>query len=255
VIERYGGRVRAVIKPNGGQASAYNTGFASSSGEIICLLDADDIFQPHKVTRVVEILQRDLRLGWCFDVVREFDSASGERLPQKVRAASGKWDVRVITRAGKPPYVPSASSGLSFRRRLIGQIFPMPELMTIGTGSCSDVYLKWISLAYEPGWVCGEELTLMRIHDRNAYTARSEGKKRLRGEIELYTGVCLCEEWPALRKLGTKVFARGLAMVRSTGGLDMQPRLRIRAFLRSLPFHVRVATLARTAAWQLLERK
>lgn len=48
VIARYGDRIVSVLKTNGGQASALNAGFAASKGEIICLLDADDLFYMKK---------------------------------------------------------------------------------------------------------------------------------------------------------------------------------------------------------------
>ena len=44
VIARFGDRVRTVLKSNGGQSSAFNAGFAESSGGVICFLDSDDVF-------------------------------------------------------------------------------------------------------------------------------------------------------------------------------------------------------------------
>src|ERR1700691_1036540 len=58
VAASFGNRVRLVRKENGGQASAFNAGFAASRGEIICFLDSDDLFIPTKVGRVVEIFGR-----------------------------------------------------------------------------------------------------------------------------------------------------------------------------------------------------
>ena len=46
IINSYGNQIISVLKENGGQASAINAGFAASKGDIICLLDADDIFLP-----------------------------------------------------------------------------------------------------------------------------------------------------------------------------------------------------------------
>ena len=43
IIGRYGDRITAVLKENGGQASAFNAGFRVSLGETIVFLDADDI--------------------------------------------------------------------------------------------------------------------------------------------------------------------------------------------------------------------
>lgn len=53
VIEGYGRDIVTVFKQNGGQSSTFNAGFARSSGEIICFLDADDLFLPNKVERIV----------------------------------------------------------------------------------------------------------------------------------------------------------------------------------------------------------
>jgi hypothetical protein len=47
VIRGYGERVVAVIKPNGGQGSAFNAGFAAASGDVVIFLDADDRLAPH----------------------------------------------------------------------------------------------------------------------------------------------------------------------------------------------------------------
>ncbi len=44
IIASYGTRIVPVLKENGGQASSFNAGFAASSGQILCLLDADDAF-------------------------------------------------------------------------------------------------------------------------------------------------------------------------------------------------------------------
>lgn len=54
IILSYGDRIKAVIKPNGGQASAFNAGVVASSGTILCFLDSDDFFSTDKVSRVVE---------------------------------------------------------------------------------------------------------------------------------------------------------------------------------------------------------
>src|ERR1700730_3706812 len=54
VIARHADKVRAVLKENGGQGSAFNAGVAASRGEILCFLDADDFFYPNKVAAVVD---------------------------------------------------------------------------------------------------------------------------------------------------------------------------------------------------------
>jgi glycosyltransferase involved in cell wall biosynthesis len=66
VIARYGDRIVSVLKTNGGQASALNAGFAASKGEVICLLDAYDLFLPEKVSEVVELFLSQVDVDWVF---------------------------------------------------------------------------------------------------------------------------------------------------------------------------------------------
>jgi glycosyltransferase involved in cell wall biosynthesis len=66
VIAWYGDRIVSVLKTNGGQASALNAGFAASKGEVICLLDAYDLFLPEKVSEVVELFLSQVDVDWVF---------------------------------------------------------------------------------------------------------------------------------------------------------------------------------------------
>ena len=46
IIASYGDQIIPVLKGNGGQASAFNAGFAASRGEVVFFLDSDDILLP-----------------------------------------------------------------------------------------------------------------------------------------------------------------------------------------------------------------
>ena len=54
VIDCYGTKVKSVFKGNGGQASAINSGFKVSRGDIILLLDADDYLFSDAVSAIVD---------------------------------------------------------------------------------------------------------------------------------------------------------------------------------------------------------
>jgi glycosyltransferase involved in cell wall biosynthesis len=60
-INHFAGRIIPVFKSNGGQASAFNAGFARARGNIICFLDSDDLFLPTKVEQVVYALKHRVR--------------------------------------------------------------------------------------------------------------------------------------------------------------------------------------------------
>src|SRR5262249_10020117 len=72
VVKKYGSRIEYYLKENGGQATALNLGFEKANGEIVALLDADDLFLPEKLRRIGEAFERDLRLGMVYHQTREW---------------------------------------------------------------------------------------------------------------------------------------------------------------------------------------
>ena len=66
IIRGYRDRIVPVLKENGGQASAFNAGFAKSRGEIICFLDSDDFYALKKVMKIVDLFKISPSAGWVF---------------------------------------------------------------------------------------------------------------------------------------------------------------------------------------------
>src|SRR5271163_4980349 len=65
-LKKYGEAIRYLRKPNGGQASAFNFGFAAARGEIIATLDADDLWLPGKLRRVCEAFEKNADAGMVY---------------------------------------------------------------------------------------------------------------------------------------------------------------------------------------------
>ena len=173
VISRFGSRVKTVFKSNGGQSSAFNAGFAESSGDVICFLDSDDVFLPNKVEQAVEGLAVCPE-GWCFHHIQWSDTALKPIFTPPIPYSTGKYDFRAALLEGKCRFAPPATSGLTFARDLLNQVMPIPEAITI----TSDNYLKLSSLALEPGYFIAEQYALQRIHGENAYTGRKDETMR-----------------------------------------------------------------------------
>lgn len=245
VISRYGSRILCVIKANGGQASAYNAGFAASKGDIICLLDSDDLLLPTKLSHIVEIFGRDLEIGWCFDVPHEFNHSTGERHPQTVSVSYGKWDARAMSALGKQPLVWTASSGMSFRRETLNRILPMPEEIRI----TSDNYIKHVAAGLAEGWMTPNVLTLQRIHGNNAYTRRVIGKDRIAGRTLVLTGALMHDRFPVMRRVGKKLVGRGLGKLWATGGIDPDCKPFLSSYIRTLAFPTKSEVFLRAAYW------
>jgi glycosyltransferase involved in cell wall biosynthesis len=138
-VERYARRDPRVIltrQSNQGTASAHNTAYRKSSGQIICLLDADDRFLPEKLERVVQGFRSRPDCGFLGHRIFRTDEA-WNRLgvsPWLIPPPDG-WYAPFILRHGDL-YLPGLAFGsaLSLRREIADLIFPMPERFT----RCSD---------------------------------------------------------------------------------------------------------------------
>ena len=59
LLDSFGDRIRSIQQPNLGQAGGRNRGILEADGELIALLDADDTWQPDKLSRQVRLFDRD----------------------------------------------------------------------------------------------------------------------------------------------------------------------------------------------------
>lgn len=201
VIAGYGDRIVPVLKVNGGQASSFNAAFEAASGELLFLLDADDCLLPGKLGHVANLYAKH-DLDWCFDTVTT-DPHQGP--PSHVEARL--VDKRDAMARGRFPSLPVPTSGLSFKRRLLSEILPMP---TAGDVVLSDNYLKFAAAFLGRGAIVETPLTFQRIHAQNRYTG-TDRMKALKPKIMMATGTALRQRYPGLRRLGIGLAAGGLA--------------------------------------------
>jgi len=229
VIARYGERIVPVLKENGGQASAFNAGFAASRGDIMCFLDADDLLLPDRVARIAEIFAAHPQALWCFHPLQPVD---GDLKPldwQMPTGTSGLWDYRAQMRnSGRLPYIPSATSGLAFRRELLETIFPLPEFEAHG-----DNLLKYLALAFGPGYVLYENLSLMRIHGNNRFTGYA-GRARKIARRCIRTAYWLGRQWPELTPFTDRLLSQGINAYWRLGGIDPEDRQWLERYLTTI---------------------
>jgi glycosyltransferase involved in cell wall biosynthesis len=78
-IERFPGRIKFVRQDNAGATAATNRARAEADGDLIALLDADDVWVPEKTRRQVGLMQSRPELGLVFSQMRLIDG-DGKRL-------------------------------------------------------------------------------------------------------------------------------------------------------------------------------
>jgi glycosyltransferase involved in cell wall biosynthesis len=244
IIASYGHRIVPVLKENGGQASAFNAGFAASRGEIICFLDSDDIFVPEKVTEVMSIFERHRDIGCCFHPLRLVDNDAGTLLQASNEGPSRKWDLRSHMKKGKLPklgFTAPATSGLCFTRSLLHQILPMPEASSV---SISDNYVKFAAYALSRGFFLNRELALQRIHANNRYALKDDNQ-RLVARIRVLTAHWMRIKLPSSARFTNKLLAAGIGGYWRTGGVEPEYMTVVKSYLASVSVLERLEIMSR----------
>lgn len=79
ILERFGKQVdRVVSEPDRGPASAINKGLAIAGGDVIAWLNADDLYHPGTLWRVLDVMQSSPSKGICFGKCRIVDEGGAE---------------------------------------------------------------------------------------------------------------------------------------------------------------------------------
>lgn len=123
---RHPGRIRLIRQPNGGATAATNRGLAEATGDLICLLDADDVWLPEKTRRQVQLLTERPELGMVFSDMFVVDAE------ERVTAPSHAWGVGTIP---KRPYARvlaanvATQSSIMIRASLRPLFAPIPSAL------------------------------------------------------------------------------------------------------------------------------
>lgn len=176
VITSYGDKIIPIFKENGGQASAINAGFAISHGEIICFLDADDVWLPTKIENVVRTMNYYPKAIIAYHKVQNINKdgqPTGLSWPP-YSIIQGDIFHKVSKTGSWWPWPPSTA--LSFSRTFLTQVMNIPEEGEFRFSA--EPYLA--DLAPFFGEVIGidQVLSLFRIHEKNNWSHPVDIEKR-----------------------------------------------------------------------------
>jgi glycosyltransferase involved in cell wall biosynthesis len=161
-------RIRVLSKRNGGQASGLNTAFSSSSGELIFLLDSDDVFHPSKLEVMVSSHRSQPSTGFGLHRVQWVNNTRAHQgvWPPASKMSNGWFGESLLNTGGVLPYMPPTSA-LSLHRSVAERIFPLPETPEL-TGVADQVITR-LSPLLTPVLRRPEVLAEYRVHNNNAY--------------------------------------------------------------------------------------
>jgi glycosyltransferase involved in cell wall biosynthesis len=165
VIAEYDGRVRAILKDNGGQGSALNAGFAASRGEVVVFLDSDDALEPDAVEQIVS------RTGPSVSKVHGYlrrtnldGRMNGAVVPVGRLVAGDLRDVVLRDGPRSDGYVWPPTSGNAFSRAFLERVMPIP---VAAYRTCPDLYLCALAPLYGEVAAVERPLGLWRYHGGN----------------------------------------------------------------------------------------
>lgn len=176
-------RVRLIQKENGGLSSARNAGIRAAQGGAIQFLDADDLLQPDKLLRQVEVLDQRSDIDIVYGGARYFFDGAPTQLSYGMYASSADDDWIATNWAGW------RSEGLGFvQRNLFPVCAPLIRRSVIDRVGLFDVDLPALE-DWDFWWRCnvlsmkfafnpGEQANaLIRVHS----SSMSQESPRMKG--------------------------------------------------------------------------
>ena len=224
IIKGYQEKIKPILKSNGGQASAFNAGFAASRGDIICFLDSDDTYLPFKVAEVVKAFTTFNNVDWVFHPLLSVatDELEQESFDSKVSSDSEiayvEIDFREQIKAGQQPEFVPQTSALNFSRKILEKIFPIPEDQKTYVG---DTYTAMSCVFLSKGCIVDKTLSVYRLHDSNAYSNIEISKAQENfAKLRIVTGYWLRTNFPTFSRYTDVLFSKGLACYWLTKNTD-----------------------------------
>lgn len=177
IIARFGDRIRPVLRENGGQAAALNSGFEVSTGEVIFFLDSDDLLHPDAVAEVMKVWRPGVvKVQFLLDVIGAEGESRGSRFPPD-REWPGELRDLILSLGTYPS---TGTTGNAFARWALERLMPVPEERWRRQ---PDSYLiLLIPFLGEALWL-DRVLGCYRSHGSNQWTMEELSLERLREQL------------------------------------------------------------------------
>jgi hypothetical protein len=164
IIRSFGDRIKVVSKPNGGQRSAVNAGFPLTQGELIYILDSDDIVNPEMAREAIPLFEPDVaKIQFCLRVIDGEGNPIGSAIPNFPADVSHEKIIHELLTTALYPCPPT--SGNIYSRRAVEKLFPIPEQEKLS----SDSFLNTLSPLYGRVVSVDKILASYRTHDSNSW--------------------------------------------------------------------------------------
>lgn len=172
VVSRYRDpRIRTVFKANGGQLSCFNAAAELVSGEVVCFLDADDLYEPHYLERLELFYREHPDCGCAFCRLRRF---GGEH-----RLSTGcdrvvRWGESAFLTAVLHLPIGAETSACSMKTEIFRRFLPWREGEPEWRIRADDVLLWGAAMCGAVKYFIPETLARYRVHGGNGFCGAPE---------------------------------------------------------------------------------
>jgi glycosyltransferase involved in cell wall biosynthesis len=174
LLRSFEDRVEVVLKEQGGQASALNAGIERCRGEVLLVLDADDVLRPHAAERVAAAFAAGPQLSkvqFPMEIVDAEGNPTGAVKPAgHLRAPVGDQRRAELASPFDLPWLPGGGTG--FRTAAVRRILPIPAPDYPRSGA--DWYLVHLTALLGEAALLEEVCASYRVHGGNAYELAGE---------------------------------------------------------------------------------
>jgi len=165
IIKSFGDRIKYVSKANGGQRSAVNTAFPLTTGDLIYILDSDDLVDPEMARETIPQYQPGvIKIQFCLRVIGSDGQPIGSAMPNFPPGIDHETILQSLLTTALYPCPPT--SGNIYVRSEIEKLFPIPEGAKFLS---SDSYLNTLTPLYGRVATVNKILGSYRTHGSNAW--------------------------------------------------------------------------------------
>lgn len=162
-------RVRIIAQANAGQMAAWQSACAQASGELVALLDSDDLWKPDYLAQVAARYRAQPSLDYVYCNMEKFGAASGLALTKRRDRESRDLGLSVLLGACIQRWQGVASSGNTLRLGLLKQILALPaEQVQQWKTRPDDCLFYGSDILGGHKYYLAEPLVLHREHANNA---------------------------------------------------------------------------------------
>lgn len=200
IARKFEPHVRLILKPNGGQASAFNVGIPECKGEIVSFLDGDDWWVANKLQLAVCELDKDPELGAVGHGQYEV-YPDGRPLGVVIPERNTLLHLQDLPTALLFTHLRCflGTTKITIRKKLLDQILPFPEELVIE----ADEYMFTLAPALAPALVLDKPLFYYRFHEGNLFQHSEKDDKKTRRKQRVLEVLHRCLP-PRLHALGIR---------------------------------------------------